>query len=67
MEEQAPDQPMTSQHMAHDFMKSALESLRIATPSRECSLAITQLETAMMWNNKDRANKGELEKSETHV
>lgn len=48
-------------------MRDALEMLQVRTPSRENSVAITQLETAMMWHNKDRANQGELEKSETHV
>lgn len=35
--------------------------------SRENSLAITKIEEAMMWNNKDRTLKGELKPYETHV
>ena len=35
--------------------------------SRELSVAITELETAMMWLNKDRAMRGFLEKNDTHV
>lgn len=50
-----------------EVLKGALEVMRGSTPSRELSLAITNLEQAMMWLNKHRANSGELEKSETHV
>jgi hypothetical protein len=50
-----------------DLMKRALALLQTRTPSRENSVAITQLETAMMWHNKDRANIGELQGSPTHV
>jgi len=35
--------------------------------SRELSVAITELETSMMWLNKTRAIKGYLNKTETHV
>lgn len=35
--------------------------------SRELSVAITELETAMMWLNKDRAVRGFLEKNDTHA
>ena len=48
-------------------MKNDLEQLQTRAPSRENSVAITQLETAMMWHNKDRANTGELKGSDTHV
>lgn len=36
-------------------------------PTRNLSTAITYLETAMMWLNKDRAARGYLQKNETHV
>lgn len=54
---------------AFERMKFTLEGLKASeiTPSRELSLAATNLEQAMMWLNKDRANKGYLEKSPTHV
>ena len=35
--------------------------------SRELSITITELETAMMWLNKDRAVRGYITKSDTHV
>lgn len=37
------------------------------TPTRNLSTAITYLETAMMWLNKDRAARGFLEKNNTHM
>jgi len=55
---------------AHKVMEKALSYLREEgknKSSRENSIAITNLETAMMWNNKDRANKGELKPNPTHV
>lgn len=55
---------------ADAIMRKALTVLqeeKRTKPSRENSETITLLETAMMWNNKDRATKGELPKNETHV
>lgn len=55
---------------AHKVMEKALSYLlkeKKSKPTRENSETITLLETAMMWNNKDRANKGELKASPTHV
>lgn len=61
----------TKLEYANNVMRTALDALReeakMGKSSRENSLAQTNLEQAMMWNNKDRANKGELTKSETHV
>lgn len=60
----------TPTEYAHKAMEKALEGLREeqkAHNSRENSVAITQLETAMMWNNKDRTIKGELKPYPTHV
>ncbi len=51
----------------YNGLRMALAELQARAASRENSLAITHLETAMMWFNKDRANKGELEKNDTHV
>ncbi len=44
-----------------------LQAEKTSRPSRENSETLTLVETAMMWNNKDRAEKGELPKYETHV
>ena len=59
--------PITTEEQAFDTIKLVFEDLSMATPSRELSLVKTKLEEAMMWLNKDRANKGQLEGSETHV
>lgn len=53
--------------LIHEIMKSALLQLRKQAPSRELSLAITNLEQALMWFNKDRTLKGELTPTPTHV
>lgn len=52
---------------AFAYMKQALGHLSSAQPSRENSLAITKLEEAIMWNNKDRTIKGNLKPTDTHV
>lgn len=39
-------------------LREALDLLKEATPSRENSLAITKIEEAMMWGDKDRIIKG---------
>lgn len=53
---------------AHNLMEQAFSKLNETTVnSRENSLAKTNLEQAMMWNNKDRSMKGELPKNPTHV
>jgi len=60
----------TKLEYAHKLLTKAFETLmeeKKAKPSRENSETLTLLETAMMWNNKDRAVKGELEKSDTHI
>lgn len=52
------------------YMQRAFELLseeKKIKPSRENSETITLLETAMMWNNKDRTIKGELKPYPTHV
>ena len=51
------------------LLNTALELMtnKLVTKSRELSIAITQLETAMMWLNKDRANKGFIQPNKTHV
>lgn len=51
---------VTLETSAYEHMEAAIEELRAADRSRECSLAITNLEQAMMWCQKDRANKGQL-------
>ena len=62
------DDVKTEEGNAFELMKQALTELRsVKSKTRENSLAATKLEEAVMWNNKDRAIKGELEKSETFV
>lgn len=51
---------------AFEKMSEAYALLREVTSSRENSLAITNLEQAMMWCNKDRTIKGELSPYPTH-
>lgn len=54
--------------LAHSSMVNAFRELKaVSGKSRENSLALTKLEEAMMWNNKDRTIKGQLEKNPTHV
>ena len=54
--------------VAHDAMTAALMLLREdKIGSREHSLALTKLEEAMMWNNKDRTNNGFLKPYNTHA
>jgi hypothetical protein len=48
-------------------MCNLLDQLKAREGSRENALAITNLEQAMMWYNKDRANKKEIEANSTHV
>lgn len=57
----------TQEAEAVDHMTEAFKLLLGAPKSRECSIAITQLETAIMWANKDRTVKGELSPTKTHV
>lgn len=54
--------------IAHDAMTAAFMLLKEEkTGSREHSLALTKLEEAMMWNNKDRTIRGFLKANETHA
>lgn len=53
-------------------LKDACELMRAmngddATRSRELSVSITELETAIMWFNKHRTVKGEFTPTDTHV
>jgi hypothetical protein len=57
----------TKEGQVHDLLKQAFEILSGTVGSRENSLVKTKLEEAIMWNNKDRAVKGEFPKSETFV
>jgi hypothetical protein len=59
--------PKTSEQIAFELMRRAFSLMCLSAPSRENSLAKTKLEEAMMWCNKDRAIKGQLTKSPTHV
>lgn len=59
--------PMTLEANAYVCLTDALSLMRDAEKTREISVAITELETAIMWLNKDRANKGELKPNPTHV
>ncbi len=51
----------------HSLMANALVNIRDLKPSRELSIATTQLEDSLMWFNKDRTIKGELTPTETHI
>ena len=57
----------SAEQIAFEAMKQAFVEMSDVLKTRESSLAITNLEQAMMWINKDRANKGQLKGSETHV
>lgn len=59
--------PSFREEVAVEHMQHALTALRESSPSRERSVAITQLETALMWANKDRTIKGQLFANPTHV
>lgn len=53
-----------------DAMRALVQAFNILQNSkktREVALAITKLEESMMWLNRDRTNKGELEPNPTHV
>lgn len=52
---------------ASDLMIDAFVKLKMSETSRENSIALTKIEEAMMWNNKDRVVKGHLEPSKTHI
>ena len=53
---------------AYELIRQAFFALNNpAMDSRENSIVLTKLEEAMMWCNKDRANKGFLPKTDTHV
>ncbi len=60
-----------SARIAYDVLRDALHCLHNLEDndggSRELTEAIKQLETAMMWYNKHRANEGYLSRSSTHV
>jgi len=58
---------MTEEATAVDLMTQGLEALKKAPSSRENSIAITKLEEALMWSNKDRTIKGELKPYPTHI
>jgi len=62
----------TVRERAFKLMTQALVELRRLNRlddliTRELALTKTKLEEAIMWNNKDRAIIGELEKSDTFV
>jgi len=61
------DTKTTTEETAFDHMNVAFEQLNTCESTRTLALAKTNLEQAMMWLNKHRAIKGELEKNKTHV
>lgn len=68
MDAQSENTKQSPEGFAFEKMKEAFTALNNTKASRENSIAITNLEQAMMWCNKDRVIKGELEKSNsTHV
>lgn len=56
---------LANTHMTHAF--NLLKKEAETKGTRELSLAITYLEIAMMFNNKDRTLKGEIKPYKTHV
>jgi hypothetical protein len=61
------NEEQTGEEIAVKEMLQALKFLQSVPSSRENSLAITNLEQAMMWCNKDRTIKGQLTPNDTHV
>jgi hypothetical protein len=61
------DTQETAEGFAVRMMTDAFNALKNTVGSRENSLAMTKLEEAMMWCNKDRTIKGEFKPNETHV
>lgn len=57
---------ITLETQAVEKMEEALSLLQQANKTRESSVAITNLETALMWSNKDRTIKGQLKPYPTH-
>lgn len=57
----------TKEGKAAAHMLEAVEFLITTEASRENSLAITKLEEALMWCNKDRTIKGEFSPTPTHI
>ncbi len=69
MESNPTDQVLDMpEKQAFGLLQTALSLMRDGSGrTRELSVAITELETSMMWLNKDRANKGQLPQAPTHV
>ena len=59
--------PKTAKEELFDRLKENFEDLNKYEKTRELSLAITNLEQAMMWFNKYRTISGELGAYPTHV
>lgn len=57
----------SSENRVARLLEEAFEALKDCGKSRENSLVITKVEEASMWHNKDRAIKGMLTKSDTHL
>lgn len=66
-EEVQAEAAMTIEANAYVCLTDALSLMRKAVKTREISVAMTELETSIMWLNKDRTNKGELKPTPTHV
>lgn len=69
MESNPTDQVLDMpEKQAFGLLQTALDLMRNGSArTRELSVAITELETSMMWLNKDRSNKGQLPQTPTHV
>lgn len=61
------DTQKTAEGEAFDHLKEAFNILSGITGTRALSIAITQLETSIMWLNKHRTDKGEFSPTKTHV
>lgn len=59
--------PETKEAKAFKLMQRAFKIMSGLYHTRELAVSITNLETSIMWLNKDRTVKGELTPTKTHV
>ena len=57
----------TKEGQAVRLMERALKIMVGLYKTRELSIAMTNLETTLMWANKDRTIKGEFKPNSTHL
>lgn len=57
----------TKEAQAVRLMERAVKILEGLYKTNELSTSMMFLQTALMWENKDRTNKGELKPNSTHI